>query len=156
MLRVIVVFLSLLFARQAMASGTLYYGSRAGMEVTVVEVEGLNSSHAVIRTKHTRENAIAFCRDYVQNVTEACIRETLTIPLNDAVVGNCVSGEFVDFHGGHYRFLGPNRQAGQFQMAKFAIMNLATREIADGSSASGYPVNLALFGALCPARGPFN
>jgi hypothetical protein len=126
------------------------------MEVSVVSMEGLDTARAVIRTKHTRENAIAFCRHYVQKVTEECIRETLAIPLNDMITANCVSGEFTDFRGNRYRFLGPARSSGSLAMAKYAIMDLATRETADGSSASGYPTNLALFGALCPSRGPFD
>src|SRR5882757_586977 len=138
----------------AMASGTIYYGSRAGMEVSVVSVEALDTAHAIIRTKHTRENAIAFCREYIQKVTEECIRETLAIPLNDMVTANCISGDFTDFRGNRYRFLGPTRNSGG--PAKFAVANLATREIADGSSASGYPTNLAIFGTLCPGRGPFD
>jgi hypothetical protein len=35
-------------------------------------------------------------------------------------------------------------------------MNIDTREIADGTMASGYPMNMAIFKALCPARAPFD
>ena len=59
----------------AYASGKIYYGSRAGMTVTVVSVQGLNTTHAVIRTTHTREDALGFCRDYVQKITPSCIEE---------------------------------------------------------------------------------
>lgn len=156
MWRLIFLLLALAAASPANASGTIGYGSRAGMEVSVVSVEGLNTSHAVIRTKHTRENAIALCRDYVQKVTEECIREELAVPLNDVITANCNTGEFTDFHGSRYRFLGPNRKSGDFVMSKYAIMDLATHEIADGSSASGYPTNMEIFRALCPARAPFD
>jgi hypothetical protein len=156
MLRALLLSLMLAAASSASASGTIYYGSRAGMEVTVVSMEGLDTARAIIRTKHTRDNAIAFCRDYVQKVTEECIRETLAIRLNDVITANCTTGDFVDFRGTRYRFLGPNRKTGDFVMAKFAIMNIATKEIADGSSASGYPTNLGIFEALCPGRGPFD
>lgn len=151
-----IVLLGLIFTNAAAASGIIGYGSRAGMEVSVISVEGLNTSHAVIRTKHTRDNAIAFCRDYVGKVTEQCIRQELSVPLNDSITANCVTGEFSDFHGNRYRFLGLNRNPGQFALAKYAIMDVATREIADGSMASGYPTNMALFRALCPARAPFD
>jgi hypothetical protein len=154
MSRVIVLLLALAVVNPAIASGTIAYGSRAGMEVTVLSMEGLDTAHAVIRTKHTRENAITFCRDYVQKVTEECIRETLNIRLNDAVVGNCVTGEFSDFRGSRYKFLGPNRKSGDLVMAKYAIMNLATHEVADGSSASGYPTNIEIYAALCPSQAP--
>ncbi|TIS12334.1 MAG: hypothetical protein E5X10_18110, partial [Mesorhizobium sp.] len=36
------------------AARTLGYGSKAGMEVTVVKKSGINTSHASILTKHTR------------------------------------------------------------------------------------------------------
>jgi hypothetical protein len=35
-------------------------------------------------------------------------------------------------------------------------MDLATGEILDGSSASGYPVNISIFQALCPSKVPIN
>jgi hypothetical protein len=143
-------------ASPAAASGTIGYGSRIGMEVSVISVSGLNTSHAVIRTKHTRENAIVFCRDFVQKVTEECIREELAKPLNDVITANCITAEFTDFHGNRYLLLGPNRKTGDLSSAKYALMNIDTREIADGTMASGYPMNMAIFKALCPARAPFD
>jgi hypothetical protein len=41
----------------------------------------------------TREDAVAFCREYVRRV-------------------NCNTGEFTDFRGTRYKFLGPNRTIG--------------------------------------------
>jgi hypothetical protein len=61
-------------------------------------------------------------------------------------------GEFSDFHGNRYRFLGPSRKVGDFMIAKYALMDLRTREIADGSMASGYTTNMGIFKALCPAQ----
>ena len=66
-----------LAAGPATRLGTIGYGSRAGMEVSIVSVEGLDTKHVVIRTEHTRENAISFCRDYIQNVTEKASRKNL-------------------------------------------------------------------------------
>jgi len=123
----------------AAASGTIGYGSRAGMEVTVTNIEGLDTSRAIIRTKHTRENAISFCRDYVQSVTEKCIQQEFSVPLNDLITANCSTGEFTDFYGNHYRFLGPNRKATNSSMAKYAIMNLMTNKIADGTMVQRIP-----------------
>jgi hypothetical protein len=140
----------------AVASGTIGYGSRAGMEMTVVSIEGLSTAHAVIRTKHTRENAVAFCRDYVQKVTEECIERELSVPLNDVITANCPTGEFTDFGGDHYRFLGPTKKTGDFMMAKYRLMDLRTGEIADGSMASGYQTNMEIFKALCPAQAPYD
>jgi hypothetical protein len=137
----------------ALASGTIYYGSRAGMEVDVISVEGLSTNHAIIRTKHTRGNAIAFCREYVQNVTEECIQTELSIPLNDVITADCPAGIFTDFRGNKWHFLGPNPQKGTFA-AKYRLVYMQTGEVADGSSASGYPVAMGIFKALCPAQAP--
>ena len=41
-------------------------------------------------------------------------------------------------------------------MAKYVLMNLDTREITDGTMASGYPTNMAIFKALCPAKAPYD
>ncbi len=56
----------------AFAAGKIYYGSRAGATVTIKSMSGLDTSHAMIQAEHTREDAIGFCKDYVQEdpVTE--------------------------------------------------------------------------------------
>ncbi|WP_267424321.1 hypothetical protein [Methylobacterium sp. GC_Met_2] len=136
----------------ALASGTIGYGSRAGMEVDVVSMSGIDTDHAIIRTKHTRQNAIAFCREYIGKVTADFIRQELAVPLNDQVTANCPRGEFTDFQGGRYRFAGPSRD--KDSMAKYAVISLPSGEVADGSMASGYPVNITIFKALCPSRAP--
>ncbi len=142
----------LLAAGPGWASGTLGYGSRAGMEVDVVSMTGLDTAHAVIHTRHTRSNAIAFCRDYVQKVTPACISEELSVRLNDEVTANCGTGEFVNFYGDRFRFAGPSKD--KDSMAKYRITDLQTGEDADGSSASGYGTNAEIFKALCPRHAP--
>jgi hypothetical protein len=76
--------------------------------------------------------------------------------LNDIITANCNTGEFTDFYGSRHKFLGPNHAPGDFVMAKYAIMDLATREVANGSMASGYPVNMGIYRALCPARAPLD
>lgn len=139
-------------AAPAIASGTIGYGSRAGMEVDVVAMSGIDTDHAIIRTKHTRQNAITFCREYVGKVTADCIRQELAVPLNDQVTANCTRGEFTDFQGGRYRFAGPSHD--KDSMAKYAVVSLPSGEVADGSMASGYPVNIMIFKALCPSRAP--
>lgn len=136
----------------ALASGTIYYGSRAGMEVDVVSISGLSTANAVIHTKHTRRNAVAFCRDYVQRVTPQCISEELATPLNDTISANCPVGTFVDFSGNKLRFAGPSK--GKDSMAKYRLIDLTTGEEADGSSASGYSTNMQIFKALCPVQAP--
>jgi hypothetical protein len=56
---------------------TLGYGSKAGMEVTIVEKSGIDTTRAKITVKHTRENAIAYCEAQMEEVTEDCIKEEL-------------------------------------------------------------------------------
>ena len=139
-------------AEPAMASGKIFYGSRAGMTVTVVSMSGLDTAQAVIRTKHTRDDAVGFCREYVQKVTPDCIREESAVRLNDEITANCPRGEFTDFRGNRYRVVGPSRD--KDSMTKYVLKSLPSGEIADGSSASGYPTNMQIFKALCPSRAP--
>ena len=108
------------------ASGQLYYGSRAGMMVDVVSMYGLDGPHAVIHTRHTRDNTIAFYRDYVQKVTPKCIRDELATRLNDDVTADCLTGEFTDFSGSRYRFAGKSND--KDSMAAYRIVDLATGE----------------------------
>lgn len=135
---------------------TMDYGPWAGMEVSVAGMEWRDTAHSVIRIKHTRDNAIAYCRDYVRDVTEECVQQTLAEEkgLKASITGNCDSGEFSDFYGVRYRFLGPNPRSGYFGDDKYLIMDLATREIADGSTRSRYLINMDVYRALCPAHAP--
>jgi len=141
-----------LAASGAMADGTIYYGSRVGMEVDVVSMTGLNTSNAVIQTKHTPKNAARFCREYAKDKSKSCIESTLATRLNNEVTGNCKTGEFTDFYGHRYRMEGRNTDPDS--VAKFRLVDLATNEVADGSSASGYPTSMQIFAALCPATAP--
>jgi hypothetical protein len=132
----------------------LSYGSKSGMTVTVVSLTGINSNRAIIRTKHTKEDAMTFCRDYVGKVTEKCIRETLTTPIADAVTGDCLTGRFTNFYREDHQFLGETKSKSEDLMARYVIKNIATGQIADGSNGSGYPTNMQIFGALCPLKAP--
>src|ERR1700678_127469 len=76
----------------ALASGKIYYGSRVGMTVAVISVQALNTPNAIIRTQHTRDDAVAFCRDYEQNLTDECVNRELATPMNDYVAANCSTG----------------------------------------------------------------
>jgi hypothetical protein len=137
----------------ATASGKIFYGSRAGMTVSVISMQGLNTRQAVIHTQHTREDAIAFCREYEQNLTDECVNRELATPMNDYVAANCSTGVFVDFIGNRYRFEGLQRGANS-DFAKYRIRDLSSGEVEDGSSASGYSTNLGIFHALCFMRAP--
>jgi hypothetical protein len=130
---------------------TMYYGTRMGMVVTVLSKQGIDSNNAIITTVHTRENAIAFCRDYASSAQEQCIVDELAQELKNQVSANCESGTFTNFRGGVYEFQGLNEN-GDAVDPKYVIFNVASGEVADGSFASGYFVNLDIFRALCPSR----
>jgi hypothetical protein len=140
-----------IFVGSAYASGTIGYGSRAGMQVTVASMSGLDTAHAEIHARHTRDDAIAFCREYVQKVTEDCIQRELEVRLNDVITANCPAGEFSDFYGTRWRLVGRNLPD---STAKYRLININTSEAANGSMASGYPVAMSIFQALCPRTAP--
>jgi len=142
------------YATTAIAAGKIYYGSRAGMTVTVVSMSGINGERATIRTKHTKDDAMAFCREYVGKVTAKCVQEELNTALNDEIVANCATGRFTNFYGEEHQFLGENKSKSDDVAAKYKIKNIATGKIADASSASGYPTNMGIFKALCPLKAP--
>jgi hypothetical protein len=146
---------ALVFPSIAFGSGKLFYGSRVGMQVSVISLSGLDSAHAVIRTKHAVEDAVAFCRDYVGKVTKQCVQDELATPMNDDLRGNCPAGTFTDFFGTHYQFQGLNKASADGG-PKYLLKNLDTGQVADGSSASGYPTNMAIFKALCPMTAPID
>ncbi|WP_136616324.1 MULTISPECIES: hypothetical protein [Mesorhizobium] len=142
--------LSVLMLVTSAEAKTLYYGGRAGMEVTIVKTSSIGSSHARIVAKHTRQNAIAFCRDYVGKVTEACIAKELQTPLHLEITANCKTGKFTTFYGANMLFQGRNREPGA--ATDYLITATDDNVVLDGSGASGYDYTLDQFKALCPNR----
>ena len=131
---------------------TLAYGSRAGMEVTIVEKTNIDTTRAKITVKHTRENAIAYCESYVGEVTEQCIKE-LGKALQSEIAANCTTGKFTTLYGEGYHFIGPNPDYDPTQYnTEFLVLSLPANEPLDGSEASGYGYNLDQFAAMCPSR----
>lgn len=125
------------------------YGSRAGMEVTVVSKKGIGTSKAVIATKHTKKNAKEYCVGYEQDNSMACVNRTMKeINLPKTVSGNCKAKTWNDLNGNKFAFLGKHAP-GDFA-PDYAVKNLKRNEILDGSSASGYGTAMAIFEALCP------
>ncbi|MER8467395.1 hypothetical protein [Mesorhizobium sp. M1409] len=149
MRRLLLVLSALILATSAEAR-TLYYGSRAGMEVTIVKTSGIGSSDARIVAKHTRRNATAFCRDYVGKVTEECIAKELQTPLHLEISANCRTGKFTTFYGANMFFQGRNPDAGA--TTDYLISDTDENVVLDGSGASGYDYTLDQFKALCPSR----
>jgi hypothetical protein len=133
----------------AAAAETIYYGSRVGMEVTVTSKSGIGSENAVIRAAHTRGNAKKFCLEYARDDSEKCVRDELTVPLSNQITANCKTGAFTTFNGLKRKFAGLNKPADQM-FAKYKIIDLSSGKKLDGTEASGYPVDIADFIALCP------
>ncbi|MBV9519519.1 MAG: hypothetical protein JO068_15535 [Hyphomicrobiales bacterium] len=136
-------------ATPASAAGSIYYGSRVGMEVTITSMSGIGGTNAIIRAVHTRANARTFCLEYARDSSEACIREELSTRLSDHIAANCKSGVFTTFYGETLRFLGPNKNS-DFGSPKYKLVSLASGRPLDGSSASGYSYDIEQFSALCP------
>jgi len=150
-MRHLLIVLSALMLASPAGAKTLDYGSRAGMEVTIVKKTGIGSSHASIVTKHTRQNAIGFCRDYVGEVTEECIAKELRTPLHLEITADCKTGKFTTFYGGKMLFQGRNK--GTDVTTDYLITSIDDdNAVLDGSGASGYDYTLEQFKALCPNR----
>jgi len=79
-----------------------------------------------------RKEAVAFCRDYVGKVTQACIRDQLNEPGHWRITANCHSGDFTNFHGHKFRFEGVART--KDPMVKYRILDIVPGDDADGSS----------------------
>jgi hypothetical protein len=128
---------------------SIYYGSRAGMHVTTVSKSGIGTSKAVIMIEHTPKDAKAFCVEYAQDYSMACVKRTMAdVKVSDRVAGNCKELTWTDVYGQAYAFEGKSKSSDL--MADFIVRNLASGEILDGSSASGYSTALGIFQELCP------
>lgn len=150
----IVTTIGLLLAMGAAAQAeTIFYGSRAGEEVTVVDKSDIDTAEAKITARLTKANAMAYCREYVQKVTRKCVSDTMKTELQPQITANCETGEFNTFYGQGYKFQGRNPDydaAGT--RTEFLLVEAGGSEPLDGSSASGYDVALGQFKALCPKR----
>ncbi|EJC80192.1 hypothetical protein Rleg4DRAFT_1808 [Rhizobium leguminosarum bv. trifolii WSM2297] len=128
---------------------SIYYGSRAGMHLTTVSKTGIGTANAVIIVEHTPKDAKAFCVEYAMDNSMACVKRTMAeVKVGDRVTGNCRKRTWTDMYGQAYAFEGP-RQSDDI-MADYAVRDLKSGEILDGSSASGYDVALTVFQQLCP------
>ncbi|MDF1600877.1 hypothetical protein PZ895_14000 [Mesorhizobium sp. YIM 152430] len=131
------------------ADDELYYGSRAGMTVTVVSKEGIGTSRAVVHVEHRPANAKQFCTQYLNDNSMACVRRTMAeVQVGDRLWGNCDEGTWTSLGGGRFVLLGAEEDPNS--MADYRVRNIETGELLDGSSASGYHVALSSFQVLCP------
>lgn len=109
------------------------------MEVTVVKKSNIGTTPAKIVTKHTKANATAFCREYVQKVTPKCIADELKVELMPEISANCKTGKITTLNGQGYQFLGPNADYDPTGMStEYLLVEVGSNEPLDASSASGY------------------
>lgn len=136
------------------ADDRIYYGTRAGMHLTTVSRSGIGTANAVIRLEHTPEDAKAFCEEYLQDKSPACVRKALAeVKVADQVSGNCTTRTWTDMYGRRYAFIGVARKSDAV-IADYAMKDLETGALLDGSSASGYDIQLTIFRQLCPGLAP--
>jgi hypothetical protein len=128
---------------------SIYYGSRAGMTLTTISKKGIGTANAVIQVKHTPKDAKAYCVGYELDNSMACVKRALAeVKVGDRVTGNCRKRTWTDMWGQSYAFEGPMRSSDS--MADYAVRDLKSGDILDGSSASGYGVAITIFQQLCP------
>ena len=146
-------FLCCVASLPAFAAGKVFYGSRAGMTVTVRHVSGIGTDHARIEVEHTPADAKAFCIEYENDRSAKCVRDTLEeTHINDEFHGNCITGRFVTLYGDARRFMGENRRRTSDGMNPHYTILDEHGQALTGDSASGYGVDLGQFKALCPGR----
>jgi len=127
----------------------IYYGSRAGMHVTTVSQSGIGTTNAIIMIKHTPKDAKAYCVDYELDYSMACVKRTMAdVKVEDRVTGDCKKKTWTDVYGQAYAFEGKANSSEI--MADYVVREVASGEILDGSSASGYYTVLSVFQQLCP------
>lgn len=140
-------------ATQTFNSDKIPYGTRAGMQMSIVSRHGINSTKALIKVEQRREDAEAFCRDYIGEVTEACIQEGLASDNNHELSANCRTGQLSTITGEKLIFLGRNPSHDTEPYAnEYTMISADTNEPLDSSMASGYSVAIVQFQELCPQR----
>jgi hypothetical protein len=142
---------------------SINYGSKAGMQDTVISKMGLDTDHAEIHVHHTRADAISFCRDGEGSLNQAmsldeCIADDMRRSVKERVyIANCVTGLF---NNGKQLFVGPSspnpdsNPTDYLPVPDYIIVDLPNGHIEEAQTASGYYVYLDLFKALCPKRVP--
>lgn len=134
---------------RAQEDHSIYYGSRAGMHVTTISSSGVGTSKAVIMIEHTPKDAKAYCVEYEDDYSMACVKRTMAaVKVGDRVTANCKKRTWTDVYGQAYAIEGEAKSPDI--MADYIVRSVKSGEILDGSSASGYPTALSIFQELCP------
>lgn len=128
---------------------TLPYSDKGGLVVTITKKSGIGSAKAVVSIEHTRQNALDYCEGFEMTSSKSCIDRTMTnVKVEKQISGNCKTGRFKDLWGESFQFKGRTKGGDN----EYAIIELASGQPLDGSSASLYTTRLAAFEALCPNR----
>lgn len=130
-----------------LAENKLSYGSHEGMEVTITSKRGIDTNNAVIRIRHTRENAEEFCRMYRLDTSAACVDEVMgDVKPRPSVKANCSTGAFSTVFDDDYLYLGHT----EGRERAFRIVEKSTGQ--EPELDNDYYVFVDTFRALCPAR----
>jgi hypothetical protein len=147
------------------AEELIAYGSRAGMENTVLSKSGIDTANAVIRTVHTWQNAINFCEQYVDpdnGASPECVQSTLAAQGENKLSilhANCVTGDFIGF-GEPLHFLGKRDDlkgsaklsfVPPYDRLPYYLISDDKGVVKDQASSSGYGVDIDIYRALCPS-----
>jgi len=151
---IIAIWTVLAFANGAGAAEKIGYGSRVGMNLTIISANGLDTEQAEIHAIHDRKDAGIFCREYARDFSSKCVNEEMrSAPKSFVYRANCETGVFLSV-GGRYRFVGPAKEDPDNMMIAYQVIDLGTGEDLDGSEASGYPLAMEVFKDLCPSKVP--
>jgi hypothetical protein len=152
-------FFALLFAVSAnietIRANEIPYGSKIGMNVTVLKVSGIGSNASYAEIRHTLENAKAYCTEYIGDNSQKCVDENLNIGNKDRITANCVTGEFSDVFGTPLYFRGANTKKSDDFDTDYIIFDVVNNEQLC-SAVCGYVERLAAFSLLCPNRVAIN
>jgi hypothetical protein len=140
------------------------YGERYGMEDEIESAVGLDTSHAVIRTKPSRRAALYYTigqRDYSKTAAEEVYQDRAERE-NRTITADCLAKEWTGLNGLRYRFLGPIENVNRSQFtdnsdvayAKWAVLDIRNNMLVDDCGACSYYEIHDWFKKLCPSTAP--
>ena len=140
------------------------YGERNGMEDEIESAIGLDTSHAVIRTKPSRRAALYYTigrHDYSKAAADEAYRARSRSE-NRTITADCLAKEWTGLNGLRYRFLGPIENVNRSQFAEngnviyaqWAVLDIKNNRLVDDCGACSYYEIHDWFKKLCPSTAP--
>jgi hypothetical protein len=140
------------------------YGERYGMEDEIESAVGLDTSHAVIRTKPSRRAALYYTigqHDYSKTAAEEAYQDRVNSD-DKTIRADCLAKEWTGLDGARYRFLGPIEKVNRSQFANgrdvdltaWAILDIKSNTLIDGCGACSYFEIHDWYQKLCPSTAP--